>query len=61
MHKYMVAKIQNFKLQMQLQAVPVSDLSLSKVNCQNIFVSSDMAPDLDPFQGTNQAFSKTLH
>ena len=47
MYNYMAAKIQNIKLQMQLQAVPVSDLSLSKVTYQNIFVSSDLAPDLD--------------
>ena len=31
MYNYMVAKIQNIKLQMKLQAVPVSDLSLSKI------------------------------
>ena len=38
-------------LQMQPQAVPVSYLSLSKVTSQKIFVSSDMAPDIDPVQG----------
>ena len=61
MYNYMVAKIQNFKLKMKLQAVPVSDLSISKVTYQNIFVSSDLATDLDPSQGINSAFSKKLH
>ena len=58
MYNCMFAPLQNFKLQMQSQAVPASDLSLSKVTYQNIFVSSDLAPDLDPFQGINRAFSK---
>ena len=49
-YNYMVAQIQNFKLQMQHQAVPVSDLSLFKVTSHNIFFSSDLAPDLNPFQ-----------
>ena len=49
-YNYMIAQIQNFNLQMQLQAVPVSNLSLSKVTPQNIFVSSDVDPDLDPVQ-----------
>ena len=53
MYNYMVAKIQNINLQMKLQVVTVSDLSLSKVTYQNIFVSYDLAPDLDPFQGIN--------
>ena len=43
---------------MQPQEVPVSDLSLSKVTLHNIFVSSDLAPDLDPFQGITQVFSE---
>ena len=61
MYNYMVAKIQNIKLQMQPQVVTISDLSLSNVTYQNIFVSYDQATDLDPFQGINQAFSKMLH
>ena len=36
---------------MKHQAVPVSDISLSKVTSHIILVSSDLAPDLDPFQG----------
>ena len=57
----MVVQLQNFKLQIQPQAVPVSDISLSKVTYQNIFVSSDLAPDIDPFQGITRVFSKMLH
>ena len=53
MYNCMVAKLQIFKLQMQLQAVPVSDLSLSKVTYQNTFVSSDLTPYIDPFHGIN--------
>ena len=41
--------LQHSKLQNKLQAVPVSDLSLYKVNPHKIFVSSDLVPDLDPF------------
>ena len=37
MYNDMVAKLQNFKLQMQLQAMPVSHISLSKVTYQNIY------------------------
>ena len=44
---------------MQLQAVPVSDLSLSKVTSQNIFVSADIAPDLDHVQAIARVFSKS--
>ena len=58
MYNYMVAPLQNFKLQMQPQSVPVSDLSLSNVTYHNSFVSSDLALDLDPFQGINKLFSK---
>ena len=61
MCNYMVAQLQNFKLQMQPQEVPVSYLSLFKVTSQNIFVSSDLAPDIDPFQGITRVFSKMLH
>ena len=31
------------------------------VTYQNIFVSSDLSPDLDLFQGITRSFSKTLH
>ena len=54
----MVAQLQNFKIQMQLQAVPVSDISLSNVTYQKIFVSADLAPDIKPFQGTTRVFSE---
>ena len=47
MYNYMVTQFQNFKLKMQPQEVPVSYISLSKVNSQNIFASADIAPDLD--------------
>ena len=60
MYNYMVAQIQNFRLQMQPQAVPVSDLSISKVTSQKIFVSADMDPDLDPVQAIARVFSKTF-
>ena len=56
MYDYMVAQLQNFKIQMQPQAVPVSDLSLSKATPQKIFVSANLDPDLDPFQGTTRVF-----
>ena len=58
MYNYMVDQLQNFKLQMQPQAVPVSDLSLSKVTPQNIFVSDDLNPDLDPVQAIDQVYSE---
>ena len=58
MYNSMVAQLQNLKIQMQPQAVPVSDLSLSKVNPQKIFVSADIDPDLYPFQGTTRFLSK---
>ena len=47
----MVAQHQHFKLQMQPQAVSGYDLSLSKVTFQSIFVSADLAPDLDTLYG----------
>ena len=50
--------LQNYKLQMKPQEVPVSDLSLSKVTYQKIFVSADLAPDIDPVQGIYRVFSK---
>ena len=36
--------LQNFKLQMQPQAVPISNVSLSKVPSQKIFVSAETKP-----------------
>ena len=56
MSNYMVTQHQNFELQMQPQAVPGSDLSIYKVTSQNILVSSDLATDLDPFQGITKFF-----
>ena len=50
--------LQNFKLQMKPQAVPVSDFSLSKVTYQNILVSSDLDFDLDPVQAIAWVFSE---
>ena len=41
MYNSMIAHHQNFKLQMQPQAVPISDLSLSKATPQKNLVSSD--------------------
>ena len=49
-HQRNQTMLQNFKLQMQSQAVPVSDLSLSKVTYKNILASSNLGPDLDPAQ-----------
>ena len=51
MYNYIVPKLQHFKLQMQsmVNLLTVSDLSLSKVTYQKIFVS-DLNPDLDPVQ-----------
>ena len=42
----MVSQLQNFKLKMKTQAVPVSDISLSKITYQRIFGSSDLISDL---------------
>ena len=55
----MVAQLQNLKLQMQPQAVPVSNISLYKVTSQKKLVSADLAPDLDPVQGIALVFSET--
>ena len=45
-HKLNQKMLQNFKLQMQPQTVPVSDLSsLTKPTSSKIVVSSEMAPD----------------
>ena len=57
-HQRNQTMLQNSKLQMQPQAVPVSDLSISKVTYQNILVSSDMDPDLDPVQEISRVFGK---
>ena len=55
MYNYMVNQLQNFKLQMQLQEVSGSNLSLSKDTSRKNFVSSDLAPylsaGLDPGLG----------
>ena len=59
MSNYMVAPLQNFKIQMKPQAVPVSDLSTSKVTSQKIFVSAGIVLDLDPVQVITQAFSES--
>ena len=48
---YTFAYNQIFDLQMQPQAVSGSDISLSKVTSQKIFVSSNLDPDIDPIQG----------
>ena len=48
--------LQNFKLQMQPQAVPVYDLFISKLTYQKILVSSDLGPDLDPVQEIARVF-----
>ena len=58
MYNYMVSQLQNSKLQMQPQAVPVSDLSLSKFTSQRIFVSADLATGIDPVQGIDRVFSE---
>ena len=51
--------LQNFKLQMQPQAVPVSDFSiLTKPTSKKTVESSDMDPDLDPVQAISQGFSE---
>ena len=57
---YMIALHQIFKLQMQSKAVSGSDISLSKSTSWNIFVSTDMVPDLsdgiDLVQGISIVF-----
>ena len=48
-HQKNQTMFRNFKLQMQPQAVPVSDLSiLNKPNSRKILASSDMDTDLSP-------------
>ena len=46
------------EVQAQPQAVPVYDLFISKLTYQKILVSSDLGPDLDPFQEIARVFSK---
>ena len=50
--------LQNSKLQMQPQAVPVSDFFLFEVNYQKILVSSDLNPYLDTVQAITRIFSE---
>ena len=61
MYNYIVPKLQNVKFQMQcmVNRLTVSDLSLSKVTSQKIFVSDDLNPDLDPVQAISRVFSET--
>ena len=57
MYSSMIDQLQNFKLQMQSQAVPISDIYISEVNSQNILFSYDLSPDLDLFQGIDRVFN----
>ena len=43
---------------MQPKAVPVSDLSLSKVTYQKILVPADLDPDINPVQAITRFFSE---
>ena len=56
MYNYIVARLQNVKLQMQSM---VNLLDLNKVTSQNIFVSDDLNPDLDPVQAIAPVFRET--
>ena len=58
MYNYMSNHKQNSKLQRQPQAVTISDLSISKVNSQEIIVSNDMDTNIDPVHGIAQVFSE---
>ena len=58
MYNYMVVPLQHFKLHIQPKEVTVYDLSLSKITYYNIFVSSDLYPDIDTLQGITSVFSK---
>ena len=57
---YIITQHQTFELQMKPQTLFGSDLSLSKDDSLNIFVSTDTSPDfssgLDPVQGISQVF-----
>ena len=48
MYNYMFDQLQIFKLQMQPQAMPVSDLSLAKGTTEKMFVSADMKLQMQP-------------
>ena len=56
MYNYIVAKLQNVKLEMQYM---VNLLDLSKVTSQKIVVSDDLNLDLDPVQEIARVFSET--
>ena len=60
MLNYIIALHQNFNPQMQPQEVSGSDISLSKATYRNIFVSTDLDPDIsaviDPAQGITRVF-----
>ena len=58
-HERNQTMLQNFKLQMQPQAVPVSDVSLYKVTYQEILVSGDLDSDIDPVQSIARVFGET--
>ena len=53
MYNYIVAKLQNVKLQIQSM---VNLLDLNKVTYHKIFVSDDLNPDLDPVQAISPVF-----
>ena len=56
MYNDIVAKLQYVKLQMQSM---VNLLELNKVTYQNIFVSDDLNPDLDPVKEIAPVFRET--
>ena len=56
MYNYIVAKLQNVKLEMQYM---VNLLDLSKVTSQKIVVSDDLNPNFDPVQEIARVFSET--
>ena len=56
MYNDIVAKLQDVKLQMQSM---VNLLELNKVTYQNIFVSDDLNPDLDPVKAIAPVFRET--
>ena len=60
MYNYIVANLQNVQLQMQymVNILTVSDLSISKVTSQKIFVSDDLNPDPDPDPDPVQAIAR---
>ena len=48
MYNYMVEQLQSFKLQMQPQAMPDSDISLANVTTKKIFVLADLELQMQP-------------